>query len=197
MREFRVEFPAEMSPPTRVALDVEKPLSSLRTTNGAMAMLYSEYPSYRQDRLLCEKILEWRVDVDVAARMLASSDESLALSAVELLHRVVSRVDGPLSESALLVLSRSDATQSEAVGRRAFRALVPAEHGNRFAKTLHRFLIRRPGVLDDKTRAALCKLTLPEVKLEAFVSLAHTEADLRTTLDAVDGAMAAVAALGD
>lgn len=65
LREFRVEFPDDMPANTRLALDVEKPLSLLKTTMGALWMLYFEYPGYWQYRSLGEDILAWSIETDV------------------------------------------------------------------------------------------------------------------------------------
>lgn len=117
---------------------------------------------------------EWSLtDLDLAARMLVSTDEESAVNAVRLLERVLTgHEEGPLAEPARVLLARGADVASAEVRRRAFQSLVPVERATRFRDTLSKFLASDSRLLDAETRAVLCEQSLPEPKVEAFTSLA-------------------------
>lgn len=111
------------------------------------------------------------LDLDRAARMLAAADEQQTLDAVRLLHKIVAETKGSLVGFARLVLARAALSDHASVRRRGFLALVESEREERFEEILHTFLDRDPALLDGPTRSALCKINLPEGRIEAFVRL--------------------------
>ena len=137
-----------------------------------------------EDRDALEAALQranWSLlDLDHAARLLSSSDEECALSAVRLLERVLtSNEEGPLADPALFLLARGAETVFPEVRRRAFQVLVPLERLIRFSDTVRRFLAQDPQLFDAETRAVFCERSLLEAKIETFINLAWaaSEAD--------------------
>jgi long-subunit acyl-CoA synthetase (AMP-forming)/GNAT superfamily N-acetyltransferase len=136
---------------------------------------------------------EWDLlDLDHAARMLASTDEVSALKSVRLLERALDSEDDSLMEPARFLLARGAVVRSEEVRRRAFQVLVPAERPRRFRMTIGKFLERDPLLLDSETRAVICERDLPESKVEAFISLAWDICCGETTRWEDDRAVAAL-----
>jgi long-subunit acyl-CoA synthetase (AMP-forming)/GNAT superfamily N-acetyltransferase len=135
---------------------------------------------FRPEAADCEKLeesgrhAEWGLlDLDHAARMLISTDETSALNAVRLLERIITTgEEGPLAEPARHLLARASEVGSAEVRRRAFQVLVPVEKPTRFRATIGRFFARDPQLLDSETRAVLCERSLSESRVEAFVDLA-------------------------
>lgn len=118
---------------------------------------------------------EWDLlDLHRTARLLASTEEDAALSAVRLLERVIGSEDGPLIDPARHLLARGARVESAEVRRRAFLTLVPSERASRFATTLKRFFASDPLLLDTETSELLCERSLPDAKLEAFIGLAES-----------------------
>jgi long-subunit acyl-CoA synthetase (AMP-forming) len=113
------------------------------------------------------------LDLDRAARFIASTQERAALEAVDLLERMLGSGDDNTAEAVRLILGRAAEFDSLAVRRRAFQVLVPAERKARFAAMLERFLWGKSQVLGSATRDALCERNIPLRKIEAFVELAH------------------------
>ncbi len=113
------------------------------------------------------------LQLDLAARMLASEERNLALVAVQLLEQVLDEEEGPLVDPARRVLNRAAMAGSLDVRRVAFRVLVANEHDNRFGETLRRFLTPDSPLLDDATRDALCNQNLSPNRLAAFQDLAR------------------------
>ena len=118
--------------------------------------------------------VEWSLpDLDLAARMLVSSDEESAFNAVRLLERVLtSHEEGPLAEPARSLLARGAQVPSQEVRRRAFQSLVPVERATRFRDSVGRFLALDPQLLDSETRAVLCESNLTVSKVDDFLKLA-------------------------
>ncbi len=117
---------------------------------------------------------EWDLGaLDLAARLLASDEENVALDATRLLERVLANEEGSLAEPARAVLGRAADAMFPEVRRRAFQRLAPAERVTRFPETLQRFFSRDPSLLDTETSSFLCERSLPEVKVQAFIRYAH------------------------
>jgi len=118
--------------------------------------------------------VEWSLlDLDLAARMLVSSDEECGFNAVRLLERVLtSHEEGPLADPARSLLARGSQVASQEVRRRAFQSLVPVERASRFRERIADFLDRDPELLDAETRAVLCEGNLVESKVDDFIKLA-------------------------
>jgi long-subunit acyl-CoA synthetase (AMP-forming)/GNAT superfamily N-acetyltransferase len=112
------------------------------------------------------------LDLDLAARFLAATDEKLAMQAVKLLEMIVPGANESLAEPARLVLSRAARAERKAVRRHAFEVLVPAERASRFEQMLRSFLEQQPHLLDSKTREALCNQNLSEERIDGFMALA-------------------------
>ncbi len=116
---------------------------------------------------------EWSLsDIDRAARLLSSTEEDAALDAVRLLERVLMNEEGPLADPARFVLARAATVGFAEVRRRAFQTLVPVERLVHFQRTLRQFFSHDPALLDAETSAFLCERSLPEAKVEAFMSYA-------------------------
>jgi len=113
------------------------------------------------------------LQLDLAARMLASEERSQALAAVQLLEQVLDEEEGPLVEAARRVLGRASMAGSLDVRRVAFRVMVANEHDGRFRETLRRFLTPDSPLLDEATRDALCSQTISLNRLAAFRDLAR------------------------
>jgi long-subunit acyl-CoA synthetase (AMP-forming)/GNAT superfamily N-acetyltransferase len=115
---------------------------------------------------------EWDLlELDRAARAIASVTEEAALDGVRLLERVLVNEEGPLAEPARLVLAWGAEAEFPDVRRRAFQTLVPAERIARFPETLRRFLARDPLLIDAETSSFLCERSLPDTKIGAFITL--------------------------
>lgn len=110
------------------------------------------------------------MDLDVAARALATADEHAGLLAVRLAEDVLEHKAAELRAPARLVLGRANRCSSADIARRAFRVLVRNDLESRFPHTLKRFLTRRPDLLDEATRSALAHSTLAPEQLEAFIT---------------------------
>ena len=133
------------------------------------------------------KHADWTLtDLDLAARMLAASDEDSALDAIRLLERVLANEEGPLADPARALLSRAADTPYPEVRRRAFQMLVPAEKAARFGEMLARFFARDPGLLDAETSAFLCERSLPDAKIAVIVRHAQELCRRDPTDDAGD-----------
>jgi len=125
------------------------------------------------------------LDLDHAARALASNDEEAAALAVRVMDLIVNESEGPLAQPARTVLARAADSDSPEVRRLAFLALVPAQLESRLADDLRRFLAADPNLLDERTRLQLAEETLSAAKLDAFVDVAQAtgkgdEASYRT-----------------
>jgi long-subunit acyl-CoA synthetase (AMP-forming)/GNAT superfamily N-acetyltransferase len=117
---------------------------------------------------------EWDLGaLDLAARLLASNDEEVALDATRLLERVLVNEEGSLAEPARAVLGRAADAMFPEVRRRAFQRLAPAERPARFPETLERFFSRDPVLLDTETSSFLCERSLPEAKVQAIIRFAQ------------------------
>ena len=117
---------------------------------------------------------EWKLgDLDVAARLLGTDDANCVLDAVRLLEKVVTNEEGPLAEPARFLLDRCATSEYGDVRRRGFQMLVPTERPARFPETLHRFFEADPALLDSETSEFLCERSLPEAKIEAFITFAE------------------------
>jgi long-subunit acyl-CoA synthetase (AMP-forming)/GNAT superfamily N-acetyltransferase len=117
---------------------------------------------------------EWDlIDLDRAARCLATPDEAAQLAAVRFLERVLANEDSLLFDHARAVLPRAALVRSAEVRRRAFQVLVPAEKPARFRPTVERFAAHDPDVLDPETSALFCELGLAESKVETLIELAE------------------------
>jgi long-subunit acyl-CoA synthetase (AMP-forming)/N-acetylglutamate synthase-like GNAT family acetyltransferase len=113
------------------------------------------------------------LDLDLAARMLASEHEVDALLAIRLLEEILEREDSLLVEPARLLLARVASLDLENVRRRAFQVLAPAESDARFPDVLQRFAEHTPDLFDAETCLALAERTLTENKLEAFIECTY------------------------
>ena len=112
-------------------------------------------------------------DLDLAARMLASSREVDALLAIRVLEEVLNREAGPLADPARQLLARATRAELQSVRRRAFQVLVPSEKESRFKDVVRRFLERDDDLLDAQTRLAVSDQTLSAGKVETFIELTH------------------------
>ena len=113
------------------------------------------------------------LDLDLAARMLASSREVDALLAIRVLEEVLNREAGPLADPARRLLARASLAEAQSVRRRAFQVLVPSEKESRFKDVVRRFLERDRDLFDAETRLAVSEETLSAAKVEAFIELTH------------------------
>jgi long-subunit acyl-CoA synthetase (AMP-forming)/GNAT superfamily N-acetyltransferase len=117
---------------------------------------------------------EWDLgELDLAARLLASDEEEVALDATRLIERILTNEEGTLAEPARAVLARAADAVFPEVRRRAFQRLAPAERPARFPETLERFFSRDPRLLDTETSAFLCERSLPHAKVQAIIRYAH------------------------
>jgi GNAT superfamily N-acetyltransferase len=121
---------------------------------------------------------EWGLDdLDRAARLLGTDDVDCVLDAVRFLEKVVTNEEGPLAEPARFLLDRCATSAFGDVRRRGFQMLVPTERPARFPNTLHRFFEADPALLDAETSEFLCERSLPESKIEAFITFAEHVCD--------------------
>ncbi len=111
------------------------------------------------------------LDLHLAARMIGS-EESLSLTALELIDKILGSKSSTLRRACRLVLTRAAGSSSLRVRRRAFRLLLPAESEARFAKMAERFLIGHPELLADDAIPDLAEPSLSPEKVEVLVELA-------------------------
>jgi len=113
------------------------------------------------------------LDLELAARMLASDNEVDALLAIRVLEEILEYQAEPMAELSRLLLARTAGEERGCVRRRGFQVLAPAEKESRFADVLARFLERDPQLLDAETRVVLAEQILTDDKLETFIDRAH------------------------
>jgi len=112
------------------------------------------------------------LDVHRAALILAATDARAALGAVRILEECVSEKESPLADPARLLLARSARSETPAVVRRAFQALIPVSKADRFREVVESFLDHDPDVLDAETRMELARKYLEPQKIDVMIDLA-------------------------
>ena len=112
----------------------------------------------------------WRLErLDAAVRLLASSDESIALEALERIAARVGSDENRLAGPARWALARVASHGTLELRKRALVQLVTLERDSRFDEMLRRFLDGDGIVLDDGTRQAIARSTLTTAKIDAWI----------------------------
>ncbi len=112
-------------------------------------------------------------DLDLAARLLSTSDPSLGELAVQVFEDSLDLDDQLLAGSALRVLRRGLQSDSLTVLQRTFQVLALAERPELFVQTLESFLNTPGAVLDEQTVAVLAKRVMAPERIGAFVVAAE------------------------
>ncbi len=111
-------------------------------------------------------------DLHITAMAIATGNRQDGLTAIDFLHKVLTREDSVLSGPARLLLSRAAFSEHATVRKRSFQILATAEKDGAFPGTLGIYLAHAPDVLDAETREHVCEGNLSPEKLKAFFAAA-------------------------